>query len=113
MAGASPAGGGPLAPPAALVAPAVAHGFTRCNIPGADNTLDYLRTPKTAKLVLAFPNLGWLDAAIVAPGSVAADEANEAKEANEANEANEAKEAKRSRGGGEGGKGGWDKKGVG
>jgi len=61
MAGAAPAGGAVPVPPPALVAPAVAHGFARCNIPGADNTLDYLSTPAGAKLVFAFPNLGWID----------------------------------------------------
>ena len=72
MAGAAPAGGGALAPPAALNAPAVAHGFTRCNLPGADNTLDYIYAASGAKLVSAFPKLGWLDASSVAPGSKAA-----------------------------------------
>ena len=72
MAGAAPAGGGALAPPAALAAPAVAHGFTRCNIPGADNTLDYVHASNGAKLVSAFPNLGWIDAPSAAPGVKAA-----------------------------------------
>ena len=62
MAGAAPAGGGALAPPAALALPAVAHVLTRCNIPGADNTLDYVYAPSGAKLVSAFPKLGWIDA---------------------------------------------------
>ena len=72
MAGAAPAGGGAHAPPAALVAPAVAHSFTRCNIPGADNTLDYIYASSGAKLVSAFPKLGWVDASSVAPGTKAA-----------------------------------------
>ena len=72
MAGAPPAGGGAPAPPAALAAPAVAHGFTRCNIPGADNTLDYVYAPSGAKLISAFPKLGWVDASSVAPGCKAA-----------------------------------------
>ena len=72
MAGAPPAGGGAPAPPAALAAPAVAHGFTRCNIPGADNTLDYIYAPSGAKLLSAFPKLGWVDASSVAPGCKAA-----------------------------------------
>ena len=72
MAGAAPAGGGANAPPAALVAPAVAHNFTRCNIPGADNTLDYIYAASGAKLVTAFPKLGWIDASSVAPGCKAA-----------------------------------------
>ena len=72
MAGAAPAGGGANAPPAALNAPAVAHGFTRCNIMGADSSLDYVYAASGAKLVSAFPKLGWIDASSVAPGTKAA-----------------------------------------
>ena len=72
MAGAAPAGGGALAPPAALALPAVAHVLTRCNIPGADNSLDYVYAPNGAKLISAFPKLGWIDATSVAPGLKAA-----------------------------------------
>ena len=39
---------------------------------GADNTLDYLCTPSGAKLVAAFPKLGWLDSSAVVPGTRAA-----------------------------------------
>ena len=71
MAGAAPAGGAVPVPPPALVAPAVAHGFARCIIPGADNTLDYLSTPGGAKMVSAFPDLGWINVP-AAPGFKAA-----------------------------------------
>ena len=59
-------------PPAALALPAVAHVLTRCNIPGADNSLDYVYAPNGAKLISAFPKLGWIDATSVAPGLKAA-----------------------------------------
>jgi len=69
-----PAHGGAAlaAPPPVLVAPTIAHNFIRCYLVGADNTLDYLYTPGGAKIVSAFPTLGWLDASSLSPGAKAA-----------------------------------------
>ena len=60
------------APPPVLVAPTIAHNFTRCALVGADNSLDYVYTPGGAKIVSAFPTLGWLDASSISPGAKAA-----------------------------------------
>ena len=72
---AAPGAGGVLVPAAApplLSAPATPHTFTRVTVAGADNTLDYWATPSSAKLVHAFPGLGWIDSSSAMVGTRAA-----------------------------------------
>ena len=49
--------GAPIPAAASLPPPATPHNFTRVVVVGEDNTLDYLATPKAAKLIAAFPNI--------------------------------------------------------
>ena len=45
-----------------MAAPAtILHGFTRCRVVGADNSLDYVEVPAACNIVKAFPDLGWVD----------------------------------------------------
>ena len=60
----------PAAP--ALAPPSTPHNFTRVVVVGADNTLDYFATPVGAKLINAFPGLGWIDSSSVVAGTRAA-----------------------------------------
>jgi hypothetical protein len=66
----APIPGAPV-PLVALAPPAVQHIFTRCNIVGQDNTMDFVHVDKTAQMVTAFPSM-WVDASSVVAGHVAA-----------------------------------------
>ena len=68
--GAGGAAGFPAA--AALAAPATPHNFTRVVVAGTDSTLDYWATPANAKVVFAFPSLGWVDSSTAMVGTRAA-----------------------------------------
>ena len=67
---AAPIPGVPV-PPVALAPPAILHVFTRCNIVGQDNTMDFVHVDKTVLMVTAFPSM-WVDASSVVAGHVAA-----------------------------------------
>ena len=59
-------------PPAAAPAVVTPHNFRAVTLPGMDDTLDYVSTPKIAGVVKAFPDLGWVDSSSVHAGEVAA-----------------------------------------
>ena len=69
---AAPGAGAPIPAAASLPPPATPHNFTRVVVVGEDNTLDYLATPKAAKLIAAFPNLGWVDSSTAMAGTSSA-----------------------------------------
>ena len=73
MAAAVPPGGGGIpAPPAAGLPVTIPHIFIRCRLVGTDHTLDYVRCDKQCKLVVSFPNLGWVDASALGVNQMAA-----------------------------------------
>ena len=69
---AAPGAGAPIPAAASLPPPATPHNFIRVVVVGEDNTLDYLATPKAAKLIAAFPNLGWVDSSTAMAGTSSA-----------------------------------------
>jgi hypothetical protein len=67
----------PAVPPppiiqAPLPPPHVAHVFTRVNIPGEDDALDYLAVSAAAGVVRGLPHLGWVDSSSVIAATRAA-----------------------------------------
>ena len=50
----------------------IPHIFIRCRLVGTDHTLDYVRCDKQCKLVVSFPNLGWVDASALGVNQMAA-----------------------------------------
>jgi hypothetical protein len=70
----------PPAPPIASPAPVplplhpphVAHIFTRVNIPGEDDALDYIAVSASSGLVKGLPHLGWKDSSAISAGTRAA-----------------------------------------
>ena len=66
---AAAAAAAPLPP---LPAPALPHAFTRVNMPGLDNRLDYVAVDANAGVVKGLPELGWVDTSSMIAGSRAA-----------------------------------------
>jgi hypothetical protein len=54
----------PVIPPP-LPPPHVAHVFTRVNIPGEDDALDFVAVSAAAGAVRGLPHLGWVDSSAV------------------------------------------------
>jgi hypothetical protein len=69
MAAIAPAAPPPPITPAPLPPPHVAHIFTRVNIPGEDDALDYIAVSAAAGAVKGLPHLGWVDSSAVLAGT--------------------------------------------
>jgi hypothetical protein len=74
MAAIAPAPAAPPPPitPAPLPPPHIAHVFTRVNIPGEDDALDFVAVSAAAGVVKGLPHLGWVDSSAIIAATRAA-----------------------------------------